>query len=121
MEMIVIDWSRVEELRNDMGHEGFDEVVDLFLEEMDERITIMRTANSRNRSEDLHFLKGCAANVGFIGLHKVCSQAELDDAFELKIVLNCYDDSKVEFLSSTNIHITQIKTPDNTSSSVISR
>ena len=39
----MIDWTRVSELRDEVGAEDFDEVVELFLEEVDEAIKILRT------------------------------------------------------------------------------
>jgi HPt (histidine-containing phosphotransfer) domain-containing protein len=108
-------------LRNDMGTDGFDEVVELFLEEMDDRIASMKLGPMSNRSEDLHFLKGCAANVGFSGLLEICTQAEADDTLSLDQIWRCYDSEKEEFLANPKIHYTQISTPESTSSSVMSR
>ena len=117
----MIDWARVDELRNDMGSDGFDEVVELFLEEMDGRILTMQTGSNQTRAEDLHFLRGSAANIGFSRLHQVCSVAEHDEEFALDQVWSCYDQSKVEFLKVVRIDPAQINTPDSTSSSVMSR
>ena len=36
----MIDWSRVEELRDKIGAEDFDEVVELFLSEVEDRIDL---------------------------------------------------------------------------------
>ena len=38
----MIDWARVSELRHEVGAEDFDEVVELFLEEVDEAIAALR-------------------------------------------------------------------------------
>ena len=38
----MIDWARVSELRDEVGAEDFDEVVELFLEEVDEAIAALR-------------------------------------------------------------------------------
>ena len=38
----MIDWARVSELRDEVGAEDFDEVVELFLEEVDEAIIALR-------------------------------------------------------------------------------
>ena len=37
----MIDWARVSELRDEVGAEDFDEVVELFLEEVDEAIAAL--------------------------------------------------------------------------------
>ena len=99
----MIDWARVEELRNDMGEEGFDEVVELFLEEMDDRISAMKSGSEASRAEDLHFLKGCSANVGFSSLRDLCTNAEQDDSVSMTAVWACYDKSKVEFLAGVSV------------------
>jgi HPt (histidine-containing phosphotransfer) domain-containing protein len=62
----MIDWPQVSQLRHEVSAEDFDEVVDLFFEEVEE-ITV-RLANAdqtTNLREDLHFLKGSALNLGF--------------------------------------------------------
>jgi len=62
----MIDWNRVDELRTEVGPEDFIEVVDLFLEEVDEIIDRFRNgAQEENLEETLHFLKGSALNIGF--------------------------------------------------------
>ena len=38
----MIDWARVSELRDEVGEGDFDEVVELFLEEVDEAIAAWR-------------------------------------------------------------------------------
>ena len=38
----MIDWACVSELRDEVGVEDFDEVVELFLEEVDEAIVALR-------------------------------------------------------------------------------
>ncbi|WP_442970022.1 hypothetical protein [Roseovarius sp. ZX-A-9] len=38
----MIDWSRVAELRSEIGAEDFDEVVELFLEEVEAEISVLR-------------------------------------------------------------------------------
>ena len=38
----MIDWARVSERRDEVGEEDFDEVVELFLEEVDEAIAALR-------------------------------------------------------------------------------
>ena len=38
----MIDWARVSELRDEVGAEDYDDVVELFLEEVDEAIVALR-------------------------------------------------------------------------------
>ena len=73
----MIDWSRVEELRDEIGAEDFDEVVELFLSEVEDRIDLALTkAESESFEEDLHFLKGSALNLGFDQFAQLCDAGE---------------------------------------------
>lgn len=71
----MIDWSRVDELCSEVGDDGFDEVVSLFLEETDEAITRIGQDLGNLRS-DLHFLKGGALNLGLNALALLCQEGE---------------------------------------------
>ena len=54
----MIDWARVSELRDVVGAEDFDEVVELFLEEVDEAIAALRDLTDLSELEpQCHFLK----------------------------------------------------------------
>ncbi|MCE6961040.1 Hpt domain-containing protein [Cereibacter sphaeroides] len=73
----MIDWARVADLRGEVGTEGFDEVVTMFMEETDETI---RRLNGRREDagleELLHFLKGSALNLGFTTVSRLCQEGE---------------------------------------------
>lgn len=72
-----IDWERVTELRDEIGADGFGEVVALFLEEADEAIArITPAAGARALEADLHFLKGAALNLGFQDFAALCQEGE---------------------------------------------
>lgn len=53
---------------------------------------------------DLHFLKGCALNLGFEAFCKLCGQGEKQaregkaDAIDLSAILSIYDQSRREFV-----------------------
>jgi len=73
----MIDWSKVEELRNKIGVDDFDKVVELFLSEVEDRIDVTLTkADSESFEEDLHFLKGSALNLGFDQFAQLCGAGE---------------------------------------------
>lgn len=73
----MISWSRVAELRDEIGAEDFDEVVELFLEEVEEVIERLKVGVEEAALEpDLHFLKGSALNLGFSELSNVCAKGE---------------------------------------------
>jgi len=64
MDCVPIDWERVDVLRAEVGS-AFDEVLDLFLEEMDEAIgKIPASSDPEALAEALHFLRGSASNLG---------------------------------------------------------
>ncbi|MEO9895307.1 MAG: Hpt domain-containing protein [Paracoccaceae bacterium] len=102
----MIDWAQVQQLRGEVGAEDFDEVVELFLEEVDEIVDRLRTSTSRDNLEsDLHFLKGSALNLGFADFSSLCQTGEQMSAngqaqdVDLVSVLNCYDASRAIFLN----------------------
>jgi HPt (histidine-containing phosphotransfer) domain-containing protein len=73
----MISWPRVRELRSEVGEDAFDEVVALFLEEVEDALA--RLADSQaggTLGEDLHFLKGSALSLGFEDFSARCQEAE---------------------------------------------
>ncbi|MEE9427004.1 MAG: Hpt domain-containing protein [Paracoccaceae bacterium] len=104
--MRMICWDRVNGLRDDVGQEDFDEVVEIFLEEMDEVMDRLRAfPNPLTYEAELHFLKGSALNLGFAALSNICMQSEkLADestwaSIDLSGVIVIYEKSKIEFNS----------------------
>lgn len=102
----MINWSRVAELRDEIGAEDFDEVVELFLEEVEEVIERLRGLTDRSSLEpDLHFLKGSALNLGFADLSDVCAAGEKmaaggnSDEVNVDQVISTFAGSKTQFLS----------------------
>ena len=62
----MIDWDRITELKTEILCEDFSEVFSLFLEEVEEVLSRLKTAPNRNAFEaEFHLLKGGAVNVGF--------------------------------------------------------
>lgn len=75
----MIDWARIEELRFEIGEEGFGEVVDIFLDEVAETMAdLVNLPKGSDRAARLHFLKGSALNLGFAELAQMCKTAEAD-------------------------------------------
>lgn len=101
----MIDWSHVEELRRDMA-DTFDEIVEVFLDEVDESIGKLDPgASAADLAADLHFLKGAALNLGFAQFAALCSDGE-ESALkgeaadvDLARVRDCYRRSRQEFLT----------------------
>ena len=71
----MIDWNRVPALREEVGAEDFDEVVELFLQEVDEEIETL-TKTRDGLAEKLHFLKGSALSLGFSEFSSLCQSGE---------------------------------------------
>lgn len=101
----MIDWKRVAELRDEIGAAEFEEVVELFLEEVEELTARLRSQPTPETYEaDLHFFKGCAVNLGFASLAKLCLSGETLAAkgaateVDLAGILDCYEASKTTFL-----------------------
>ena len=103
----MIDWNRVRELRDEIGVDDFTEVVDLFLEEVEDVLDRMRSRpDPANYEADLHFLKGSALNLGFQALSALCRDGELraaarrlEDA-DLLQVFRVYESSKRQFMEA---------------------
>ena len=73
----MIDWGRVEELREEVGEEDFLDIAGLFLEEVDEVIKrLTDVPDPAKFEEELHFLKGSALNLGFQEFSVLCATGE---------------------------------------------
>lgn len=98
----MIRWERVNELQEEVGAEDFKEVVELFLEEVEEVIDRLRVSPDASRfEEDFHFLKGSALNLGFEALGDLCQIGEKQPGLvDVRGVVATYEASKVEFLAS---------------------
>lgn len=101
----MIDWERVADLRAEVGEDDFREVVELFLEEVEEVIDRLTTSPVAAKfEEDLHFLKGSALNLGFRHFSALCQVGEKlaangqGDQVDIAAVLASYRDSKLTFL-----------------------
>lgn len=102
----MINWSRVKELQDDIGADEIGEVVELFLEEVEEVIGRLASAPVEAEMEqDMHFLKGSALNLGFDQLGNMCSVAEklaekgqIED-IPIAQILEMYRQSKAAFLT----------------------
>ncbi len=101
----MISWKRVDELRLEIGDDGFAEVVELFLDEVEE--VVMRLTASPDPAsyeQDLHFLKGSAWNLGFADFGALCQDGERRAAggnaasVDIGAVTDCYSASKAVFI-----------------------
>ena len=73
----MINWDRVAELREEVGVDDFAEIIELFLEEVDAIIELLRDGQGLSDLEaHLHFLKGSALNLGFAKFAELCQAGE---------------------------------------------
>ena len=72
--MTQIDWQRVDDLASEIGRDAVIEVVAMFLEETD--AVIARLADAPPTTDDFHFLKGSALNLGLTDFAALCQQGE---------------------------------------------
>ncbi|MCV3270028.1 Hpt domain-containing protein [Roseobacter sinensis] len=108
----MIDWDRVATLKDEVGAEDFDEVVDLFLEEVDSAIDALAAQQQHDDLEaKLHFLKGSALSLGFRSFSDLCQAGEAaaastpDAVVDLNEILQCYAQSRAAFLSDLPIRL----------------
>ncbi|WP_095587793.1 Hpt domain-containing protein [Actibacterium ureilyticum] len=99
----MIDWDRVSILRDEVGGEAFNEVVTMFLDEVEETLSTLSTATPvADLLDALHFLKGSALSLGFRTFAALChngDQAAPMQTGELDTLLGTYRQSKTEFLT----------------------
>ena len=73
----MIDWRRVEELREEIGADGFVEIADMFLDEAEQAVRALQSGIGGAQIEgQLHFLKGSALNLGLSELAAICQEGE---------------------------------------------
>jgi len=106
----MIDWPRVTELREEVGAEDFGEVIDLFLEEVEEVIDKLAKTNDRTQLEqDLHFLKGSALSLGFQTFSSLCQDGERmscegkAETVDVPSIIAEYQASKTVFITELSI------------------
>ncbi len=105
----MIDWKRVDELRDEIGEEGFGEVVELFLDEVEDVVMRLGSAKADSHATHLHFLKGSAWNLGFSAFATACQNAEKKAALgqvsadDIQGIIDSYHQSKVAFAQKVAI------------------
>lgn len=100
----MIRWDRVMQLRDEVGPDEFDEVVEIFLEEVQEVIArLHRDIDRVELEQNLHFLKGSALSLGFDQFSKLCQDGERQASagqgadVDLPALLAVFDSSKLKF------------------------
>lgn len=102
----MIDWERLNELRDEIGPEDLADVVSVFLDETDEVIAGIRGLGAGQMESRLHFLKGSALNLGLTAFADLCQEGEkraaagLPDPVDLDRLVALYHSSKSTFLGA---------------------
>ena len=101
----MIDWQRVTTLRDEIGGDDFEEVVPMFLEEVEDVTDALKAQPDISKLEDrMHFLKGSAVSLGFAAFADMCSDGEKKAAagdgssVDVAAILACYEKSRQQFL-----------------------
>ncbi len=109
----MIHWPRIRQLRDEVGADEFDEVVEIFLDEVQEVIARLHSDTERRELEqNLHFLKGSALSLGFDQFSKLCQDGERNAAagkgmdVDLPAILAAYDASKTVFEADLAANLT---------------
>ncbi|MEM1129089.1 MAG: Hpt domain-containing protein [Pseudomonadota bacterium] len=74
----MVNWSRVAQLKDEVGEDVFPEVIAIFIEETDE--VAERIGPAESLEADMHFLKGAALNLGLDDLAKLAAEGEAQAA-----------------------------------------
>ncbi len=96
----MLDWDRIDELRHEVGEEEFQLILELFLDEVEGVLMHLSRRDALRLETNLHFLKGCAWNLGFAQFGNLCGDGERraseGQAGEVcfETLLHCYSESK---------------------------
>jgi len=108
----MIDWPRVKQLRDEVGAGEFGEVVQIFLDEVQEVIQRLQQDTERREIEqNLHFLKGSAVNLGFETFSKLCQDGERmsaageEQSVDLNAIITAFAESRGVFQSQLARHV----------------
>ena len=116
----LIDWSQIKELEDDMGAEDLGEVIEIFLSEVESALGPLVDAPPTDAGEmasQMHFLKGCAYNLGFAAFGAICAEGEAKShGGDLSgVVINdvsaLYGASKTEFIRDFSLHSSAVLEP----------
>ena len=104
----MIDWTRISELKSEVGEDDFAEVVEMFIEEVGEALEVLRAGDRQSAPEKLHFVKGSSLNIGLSKVSQLCELAENalreqpEEPMDFSQIFQAFDDSIVEFRATTS-------------------
>ncbi|MEZ5911148.1 MAG: Hpt domain-containing protein [Paracoccaceae bacterium] len=105
----MIDWDRVDELRNEIGEDGFGEIAAVFLEEVGDAIDRLAAATTaEGLAAELHFIKGGALNLGLGELGALCQHGEqaarVGQPADIDRIRQVFALSRAELAHGTGLH-----------------
>lgn len=109
----MLDWNRIRELRNEVGDDEFKVILELSLDEVEGVMMRLSKRNAGTLADDLHFLKGCAWNLGFRDFGMLCDEGERmagegkAGKFDVEAMMLCYSSSKQTMISELAAENTQ--------------
>jgi HPt (histidine-containing phosphotransfer) domain-containing protein len=113
----MIDWNQVKQLEEDIGAEDFSDIVEVFIEEVDEAVNALRDVSAISDSDlasALHFLKGSASNLGYQDFAECCGNGEklaetgCGADVDIQKIISLYDQSKLAFLKGASSHTSYV-------------
>ncbi|MCF6444605.1 Hpt domain-containing protein [Nereida sp. MMG025] len=95
----LIDWDQIKILKADLGQDGFEEVLALFLEEMAGMLSDLDAAV--DTSQTMHAIKGVASGLGFTKVVHLASRFEQNGAKfdDIASLTDAFETSKAAFLN----------------------
>lgn len=100
----MIDWIRIEELRQDVGDDEFGVILRLFLDEFEGVLDRLQEHDLARLPADLGFLRDCAQTLGFHAFGILCGAAERRltgqgaTGIDRTALLQCYAASRQELI-----------------------
>ncbi len=97
---MLVDVTRLSDLRAEVGDDGYEEVLALFLAESDEVVERLAQEGREPPSSELHFLKGIALNLGLDDLAALCRKGERGEGFDPFILRSVYAETRAALASA---------------------
>jgi HPt (histidine-containing phosphotransfer) domain-containing protein len=92
---MLVNVERLAALRDEIGDDGFEEVLEIFLKESDEVVTRLAAQGAGEMAEaDLHFLKGTALTLGLDDLAELCRRGEAGARIDPTMLTDLYQQSR---------------------------
>lgn len=105
----MLDWNRINELRGEVGDAEFQLILEMFLDEVEGVMMRLSHDDPVRLETDLHFLKGCAWNLGFAAFGALCNEGErlIGDDRSARIgiedLMGCYSESKKAMMRGLDV------------------